>query len=201
MNGSLPRPAPAQFQVIDMANLGQAITQVAQLIQIFATTAQNVAALSQLPRIIAILARLQAISAQLGVLLQVIDDRAFGWHGLAGMTPCSGAALQQWNQQALTWARDGMLVVRSITSLSRETMGLLNEVSALINAIAGSTGGLQTVSSMLAQLITETQTLRTESLAGQVEIQGERVVMQINQLASVCLHGQMLQGWGTITTW
>lgn len=198
---SLPRPAAAQWQVIDMANLGQAVLQVSHLVQMLGLHVKDLSALAQVGQLVSVLDRLNAVANRLQSLMAQVDARAFGWNGLASMSPCGSAALAEWNYQAASWARQAAALMQQVSSLSSETLGLLNEMMTLITSIVGTTSGLQTITGLMAQLVTETQTMRAIAIPFQQEMQGGRIMEQVNQLASICLQRSLLQGWGTTRTW
>ena len=200
--GSVPPPAEAYIQpVIDGANLTQAITQVSYLLNIIGLNIKDLAALPNLAQLTNVLSRIQGVVNQMQGLMGEIDARAFGWNGLANMNPCTGTALADWNYQAASWGRMGASLMQRVTSLSSSTLDLVNELMTLITSIAGTTSGLQTVTGYMAQLVTETQTLRTAALPYQQEMQGGRIIESVNQIASICLQRSTLHGWGTTRNW
>jgi hypothetical protein len=199
-SGSVPRPAQGYVTpVIDAANLQQSLVQVAYLLQMVGLNIKDLAALPNLAHLTNVLSRLQGVVNQTQGLMGEIDARAFGWHGLASMNPCTATALADWNYQAASWGRQASALMQRVTSLSSATLDLVHELMTLITSIAGTTSGLQTVTGYMAQLVTETQTLRTVSLPYQQEMQGGRIIESVNQIASICVQRSLMNGWGTVT--
>jgi hypothetical protein len=196
-----PGKVAAQLAVIDTANLIQAGYQVARLIEMLGLSRQDLSALANAGQLITVLTRLQAVANQMITLMDAVEARAFGWQGLAAMNPCSGTALANWNHQAASWARQGVSLMSQVTSISSATLNLLNELMMLITSIVGTTSGLQTVTGLLAQAVTETQSLRTAAIPFHQDMQGGRIIEHVNQIATICLQRGLLNGWGTTRQW
>jgi hypothetical protein len=197
----VPPPVHAQFAVIDVAAIAQAVLSVQAALETIGLITSDLAALSSMGSVVALIQQIQRLSAQVENEARIIKAIATAWGARLDESriPCTSEDLRLWNYDAAELARRSILSVTLMEALIEQTIEMLATLAniiALIASITGTTSGAQFNGGILAAMSAKLDDAHMKMAAFRTVMIGGEAIAHMNTLAMDCLARKRYADWG-----
>lgn len=196
------RPAAAQWEVNDAANLIQNSFTAARLLSVLNAFTKDLAPLANIGLALQLANDLIALHQELYALVAEIETISGGWDQLSttGMALCEVDALVAWKYQALQWGQRSRGIIWKAQRLIARGSGVVQAAMQLLltlGSVTGSTSGLQSANALLGVVASQLHQMHVFSVSVQNAVMGPDLIDSVLGVALVCVAQSHYAGWGS----